>query len=593
MRRQPHFLKHNAKSEIPSNLLFVDTEANIKESDGLQLQTFRLGYAIHVRNDSSKSYPLASVDEFHSLLDKVAYSKSLLYVFAHNMAYDYAILKLDSYISSRNLEIKLRAIDSVFLIKAGNIVFLSSTNYYRQSLKELGKMFGLSKMESPDFSDVSDSRLMKYCQRDTEVLANVILKHIAFIQTNDLGSFKPTIAGQAFAAYRHRFMSHQLLVHDFPEILEMARVSYRGGRCETFRMGKFKEIYKLDINSMYPFVMKTEKYPTIPFSNKPILDCPVDSLESKDFIMADCNMILKEPLIATKRDKLFFPIGNVRQVILKPEIDMILKHPEIGEIVKVNAMVTYESENIFSEYVDFFYKLRCDSDNEAIKGMCKLFLNSLYGKLGQRNSTKPELLTDENLIKMYSEIMASENTFEVFDDINSKYVKLGEKIYHVFNSKDGFAMESIPEIASSVTAYARRLLFKLMLIANRENVLYCDTDSLFVSKTGFENLLDAREIDQTMLGKLKVEEIGDVQLFGAKDYVFNGKIKLKGVKHDATKLPDGTYQQWQFQTKNIRYRNGTPDGIVVLDRITKHISRKYDKGIVSGEVVTPLVFHDF
>lgn len=591
---------------MPSNLLFVDTEANIKEMDGLQIQTFRLGYAIHTRNDSTKGYPIKSVEEFHLLLDKLSYPKSILYVFAHNMAYDYAILKLDSYISSRNLEINLRAIDSIFMVTAGHkmkgqnrdtfqtrVEFLSSTNYYRQSLKELGKMFGLSKMESPNFKNVSDSKLMEYCQRDTEVLASIIKQHIAFIQMNDLGSFKPTIAGQAFAAYRHRFMFHRLLVHDFPEILEMARVSYRGGRCETFRMGKFENIYKLDINSMYPFVMKSEMYPTRPFSTKPIIDCSVDDLDSKDFIMADCNMILKQPLIATKRDKLFFPIGNVRQVILKPEIDMILEHPEIGEIVKVNAMVSYESNKIFSEYVDFFYNLRCNSDNEAIKGMCKIMLNSLYGKMGQHNSTKPELLTDEIRIKMYSEIMASENTFEVFDGLSSKYVKLGDKIYHVSNSKDGFAMESIPEIASSVTAYARQLLFRLMLIARRENVLYCDTDSLFVSETGYENLLNAQEIDQTKLGKLKLEEIGDVELFGAKDYVFNGKVKLKGIKHDAEKLPDGSYRQWQFQTKNIRYRNGTSDGIVVLDRITKNISRKYDKGIVSGSLVTPLVFSDF
>lgn len=578
---------------MPTNLLFVDTEAKIQKSDNLQFQTFRLGYAIHVRNDSKTYYPLDSIEDFHLLLDKLAYERSLLYVFAHNMAYDYAILKLDSYISSRNLEITLRAIDSVFLVKAGNILFLSSTNYYRQSLKELGKMFGLSKMDSPDFENVSDSKLMEYCKRDTEVLTKVILKHIDFIQMNDLGSFKSTIAGQAFAAYRHRFMSHRLLVHNFPEILEMARVSYRGGRCETFRMGKFKGIIKLDINSMYPFVMKSELYPTKPFSSKPILDCSIDDLDSKDFIMTDCNMILEQPLIATKRDKLFFPIGHVRQVILKPEIDMILKHPEIGKIVKVNAMVTYESRNIFSDYVDFFYDLRCNSANEAVKGMCKIMLNSLYGKMGQHNSTKPELLTDEIRIKMYSEIMASENTFEVFDGVSSKFVKLGDKIYHVSNEKDGFAVESMPEIASSVTAYARSLLFRLMLIAQRENVLYCDTDSLFVSATGYENLLDAQEIDQTKLGKLKVEEIGDVELFGAKDYVFNGKVKLKGVKHDAEKLPDGSYRQWQFQTKNIRYRNGTPDGIVILDQITKNISRKYDKGIVSGTQVHPLVFADF
>ncbi len=594
MRRRTHYLEHNRNSKMPSNLIFVDTEANIYEHDELQFQTFRLGYAIHYRDDTRKSYPLHSIEDFYSLLDKAAHSNTLLYVFAHNMSYDYAILKLDSYISSRNLEITLRAIDSVFLVKAGSIFFISSTNFYRESLKKLGVMFGLSKMDSPDFSKVSDSKLMEYCQRDTEVLATIIKQHIDFISDNDLGSFKPTIAGQAFAAYRHRFMSHKLLVNDFLDILELARLSYRGGRCETFRMGDFQEIYKLDINSMYPFVMKMKPYPIKPFSTKPIIDCSLkDLLYSESFVMADCNITLYEPCIAVKREKLFFPIGNIRQVILQPEIDLLFNHPELGRIVKVNSMVSYDYANIFSDYVDFFYSLRCKSDNDAIKGMCKLFLNSLYGKFGQHYSKAPELITDESLIKMYSDIMESEHTFEIFDDAHSKIVKLGDVFYHVYQEKSDFAIESIPEIASSVTSYARCLLFEMMLIAGRENVLYCDTDSLFVSKHGFLNLFDAKMIDQTELGKLKLEEIGNVELFGAKDYVFNGKVKLKGVKHDAKKLPDGTYQQWQFQTKNIRYRNGTPDGTVILNLVTKNISRNYDKGLVCGRKVSPLVFDDF
>jgi hypothetical protein len=593
MRRKTHFLTHNFKSESPTNILFVDTEANIEEDSGLQLQTFRLGYAIHVRNDSRKGYPLRSVEDFHDLLDKFDYPKSKLYVFAHNMAYDYAILKLDSYISSRNLEISMRAIDSIFMVRAGNIIFLSSTNFYRQSLKDLGKMFGLSKMDSPDFQNVSDEKLMEYCQRDTEVLTKVVLQHIDFVRENDLGSFKPTIAGQAFAAYRHRFMSHKLLVHDFPEILEMARQSYRGGRCETFRLGKFKDIYKLDINSMYPFVMKTGLFPTRPLSCKPILDCEISDLDKGEFAMADCDIILKEPLIAVKREKLFFPIGKIRCVLMQPEIQAILKNPEVGEIVKVNALVSYKAENIFSSYVDFFYSLRTQTDNEAVKGICKLFLNSLYGKMGQHNSSKPELVTDEIKIKMYSEIMKSECTFEVHDETSSKYVMLGEKLYHVTKPEPGYAQESIPEIASAVTAYSRTLLFKLMSQAGRENVLYCDTDSLFVTFEGFKNLGESGMIHPMELGKLKVEEVGDVQLFGAKDYIFNGKVKLKGVKHNAEKLSDGRYKQWQFQTKNIRYRNGTPDGIVVLNPVIKNISRKYDKGIVKGQQVSPLVFSDW
>jgi hypothetical protein len=607
MKRVTHFLRHNAISGSPTNILFVDTEADIRQVNEYQVQSFRLGYAIHIRNGYKTEYQLNTVQDFWDLLLRLSYKKSKLYVFAHNMAYDYALLKIDSFISSNGFKIEIRAIDSIFMVHAvgtpetldychGSILFLSSTNFYRQSLKELGKIFGLSKMDSPDFNKVSDSRLMEYCKRDTEVLAKVMLSHIDFVSANDLGSFKPTIAGQAFAAYRHRFMRHNLLVHTFPEILEMARQSYRGGRCETFRMGRFKDIYKLDINSMYPFVMKHGLYPMRPFSDKPILECTLDDLHDaiKHFVMADCNIILKQPLIAVKREKLFFPIGRIRQVLMQPEIETILNNPEIGTIEKVNSMVSYSSGDIFSEYVDFFYDLRCKTDNKAIESACKLFLNSLYGRFGMHDNNPPKLITDAIQIKMYSEIMNEEGTFEVHSlDTNSKFVKLGNDIYEVKKSIEGYANESIPEIASTVTAYARTLLFKLMVLAGRENVYYCDTDSLFVNKTGYDNLDSEKMIHPTELGKLKIEEIGSVQLFGAKDYTFNGKVKLKGVKHDAEKLPDGTFKQWQFQTKNLRYRNGTPDGLVILNPVIKHISRKYDKGIVYGQYVHPLTFSDF
>jgi hypothetical protein len=581
---------------MPSNLVYVDTEANIEKKDDCQLQTFRLGYAIHSRNGYLTGFPLKDISDFWDLLDDFRYDGTRLHVFAHNMAYDYAILKLDTYISERKLEVKLRAIDRVFIVNAGNLSFLSSTNYYRQSLKELGIMFGLSKMDSPDFENVSDAKLMEYCQRDTEVLAKIIQTHIAFLKSNNLGNFMPTIAGQAMTAFRHRFMQHDILVHDFQDILEMASRSYRGGRCETFRIGKFNDIYKLDINSMYPFIMKTCQYPIRPLSTKPVQGCSISDLEEsseKNFVIADCDMILREPAIATKREKLFFPIGNLRQTILQPEIEMLLKNPSIGEITKVHSMVSYRQADIFSTYVDFFYGLRCNSDNPAIKQMCKIMLNSLYGKMGQRNSTKPELVTDIVKSNMLAEIMTAEGTSEIHDGLKSKYVRLGTDIYHVTGTGTDFATESIPEIASAVTAYSRCLLYRMIMIAGWPEILYCDTDSVFTTKTGYENLENAGLVHASELGKLKVEEIGNVELFGAKDYVFNSKAKLKGIKHSAERLPDGSYRQFQFQTKHTRYRNGTPDGIVITVPIIKHLSRRYDKGVVSGQSVRPLVFSDF
>jgi len=600
-----HYLKENRYSESPSNLLIVDTEANIEhQSDGKQIQTFRLGYAIHLtynkgdRQWYQADFELHSINDFWELLDKYSYKGSHinLYVIAHNMSYDYTILKIDSYLSSRNLEIKMRVIDSAFIIRTQKITFISSTNYYKQSLKELGIIFELNKMEQPDFENCTDEILMPYCKRDTQVLSHIMKQHIAFLEDNDLGSFQKTIAGQAWTAFRHRFMhGKKLLVHTYEEILQMEKESYRGGRCEAFRIGKFENIHSLDINSMYPFVMKSNKYPTVLKSSSPILNPPIhtlkESIESGHFILADCDLKLKKPAIACKRKKLLFPIGNIRQTITSPEIEYLLDNPYAGIIEKVNRLVIYDSADIFSEYVDFFYNLRQSTNNKAIEAMSKLLLNALYGKFGQHNSTIPTLVTDEKEINMYSDIMKDSNSFEVFVDIGEKYIKLGESIYHIKKEDGDFARDSIPIIASAVTSYARKRLFELMEKAGLENVLYCDTDSLFVNQAGLDNL--SSEISQSELGKLKLEKSGTVEIFGAKDYSFNGKVKLKGIKQNSTKLPDGTYLQYQFQTKNIRYRNAIPDGTVILAPIIKHISRKYDKGIVKNDTVFPLAFTEF
>jgi len=596
-----HYIKHNARSEIPSNMLVVDTEASISEQpDGSQHQTFRLGYAIHMmaKDDGwiQTGYELSSIDDFWNLLDRFAYEKTRLYIFAHNMAYDFTILKLDTYLSSRKIDMSIDVRDSVFIVRGNNLVFLSTTNFYKQSLKTLGEVFGKSKMDSPDFLHCSNSELMPYCQRDTEVLALIMEKHLAFIRDNDLGCFKPTISGQSLQAYRHRFMHHSLLVHNYDEVLELERQSYRGGRCEAFRLGTFSGIYYLDINSMYPFVMKTSQFPTKLTTMKPLtiqtVDDLKDALVSGHFIMADCDIILNEPLVACKREKLFFPIGNIRQVITSPEIEYIIEHPDCGSISKIHSLVLYEKAEIFKEFVDFFYNFRKNTDNPAYKTLAKLVLNSLYGKFGQRSFGQLKKIEDENLIWLYTDMMNDSGTNEIWISVGQKYVRHGNILYLHTQTSGEYAPDSIPIIASSVTSYARILLFKLMKIAGKENVLYCDTDSLFVTKSGYDNLRDW--ISPNELGKLKMEDYGTVEIRGAKDYTFNGVVKMKGIKKNAEKLPNGKYRQYQFQTKSLRYRAGTEDGIVVVKPIDKEMSGLYDKGIVDESgIVSPFVYRDF
>jgi len=218
-------------------------------------------------------------------------------------------------------------------------------------------------------------------------------------------------------------------------------------------------------------------------------------------------------------------------------------------------------------------------------------LNSLYGKFGQHQSTIPVLIKDNNRVKMYFEMMNDNDTFEIFTADFCKFVRSGNDLYMIEKRDGDFARDSIPIIASTVTAYARTLLYDMMEQAGFENIYYCDTDSLFVNDDGLHNL--SSMISTSELGKLKIEKSGYCQIRGAKDYTFNDVVKLKGIKRNAVKLSENRFRQLQFQTKNIRYRNGTPDGIVRVKSVDKTVTHDYDKGIIDGDTVRPLEFMDW
>jgi hypothetical protein len=616
--RIPHFIKRNADVRFPHDIIVVDTEANIvvDSKTSTQIQTFRLGYAIHlswngVSWDESK-YPLWDVINWHMLLDGLVQPKKPILIFAHNASYDYALLSMDTYLSSRKFELDSHVINTAFIVKAhrndddgiSGITFASTTNFYPKSLAKIGEIFGDKKLAKPDFMNVSDSELMAYCAQDTKALTTFLKYIIAFVRENDLGNFQLTIAGQAFSAFRHRFMNAQILVHTYQDVLEMELKSYRGGRCEVFKMGKADSIYKLDINSMYPFIMRENAFPSKILSNGLICDdkFPLESIDSDLSVMADCNLTLHEPAIAVKRDKLFFPIGKTRQVLASPEIRYLIDNPEIGAIEKVHSHVVYEQQNLFKDYVDFFYNIRTHAENEAQETMAKLFLNSLYGKLGQRSFESLKLITDATQlseIKFDMGLVGTNVMDYMRDETIDRYKRLGAELYQILESSEILAYDSCPIIPSCVTAYARNYLYDIIRKAGIENVLYCDTDSVFCTEAGYDRLKSLRS--PTELGKLKLEEIGTCEIFGAKNYHFNDSIKLKGVKKDAEKLDEmalcwkhDTYRQSQFVTKQMRYREGTPDGTVLVRQIVKHISSDYDKGTVGESgIVHPLVFADW
>jgi hypothetical protein len=614
----PHFLNKPQKTEMPRFLIAVDTEAHIEETADGEIHTLRLGHAVEVNYARGKwtenHHAFRTLDEFYAILDKHIKDKQKVRVVAHNMAYDYGILALDDYISSRKLTIQAFVLQP-FIIKArnqnkGTLEIISSTNWFKLSLKETGKAFGIEKDEVPNFKNVSDDVLASYCKQDALVLARIMEGYIDFLRSNDLGNFALTIAGQALSAFTHKYMDEKtILLHRYKEVTNMELASYKGGRCEVFQMGKLSNVFKLDVNSMYPFVMSEHSYPVKTISKKPVklsLDSINDIVHDESrFVIANVKLRMKEPAIAVRRDKLIFPVGDINECLCGPELKYILDNPEFGTITSVTKACVYTAQPVFKGYVDFFYAIKKAKESPASVLMAKLFLNSLYGKWGQREHEDIEVAGPE--LQYMVESMRALGINSMFGKVGGtkqNFILVGADLYSLPKAdKDALARNSFPALASAVTAHARVYLDTLISCAGRDNVFYTDTDSLFTNEAGYSALLKSGFIHDSRLGALKLEAVGDTEIKGPKNYIFTNygfdsifdvsQMKLKGVKKNAIEISPGVYEQMQFRTKKTRYSRGDKPGTIHLERVEKSIKGDYTKGIIDDNGrVSPLTLSE-
>jgi hypothetical protein len=204
--------------------------------------------------------------------------------------------------------------------------------------------------------------------------------------------------------------------------------------------------------------------------------------------------------------------------------------------------------------------------------MCKLFLNSLYGKFGQRGQ-KWEIC----------EYSAPPGISEWFgacdkDNVVMKHRVRFDEVWH--KRLDGEAFESFPAIAAHVTAEARMKLWSLIKQAGREHVYYVDTDSLYVDDSGYARL--SHLVDSNTLGLLKLEaEYGYAWFRAPKDYEHSRGERIKGVRAKAVKLSSNSYRQETFESYDQALARGC-DGEIIVSWIQKTLNRRNHQSTGEG-----------
>lgn len=629
-----HEFRKSKHLKMQNDFVFVDTETfNIKENDDIEKLYFKLGCVIFWNREKNlitkKSYwynPTKFWNDLESRFNKQ--TKSIIF-YAHNSYFDFKILNgfqelfkrewfLDShYIKGTTFMMSFKK--KIGLKDYYTLHIWDTMNYVKVPLQELGESVGFPKMKV-DFDKVDDKELEIYCKRDTEIIFQFIRNLINFLIVNDLSRLKATIGSLSFSAFRHKFYNPntcKVFIHNWKRAIKLERESYKGGITDNFRIGKYDDVYKTDINSMYPYVMKEFEIPTkLVFnsseakrSQKNLWKIYNKARKKNYACIMKCTIELDKEhayILESFNKKSLFTYGIFQTSICQAEIDYILTY---GNILKIHHLSVYEVHKIFKEFVDFFYDLRVQyqkAKNDVNQNLCKLYLNNLYGKWGQKHIEYEMVKRDSKFFEENKEILMlmfhKKQKLIMENDICYLGTIIDEgEIYvidkRVFalrhtnkNSKDSFVA-----ISSFITSQARMLLIKYLEVAKRENAYYCDTDSLFLNEIGFKNLVNANYVSEFELGKLKLEGIVKAEFFAPKyyDYVdmkdtgifenFLKKRKCKGVKKGSILLNENDdkaiYQIDLWQKFKSDLKKGNLSEQLIIKNI-KEMNKVYDKGKV-------------
>lgn len=506
-------------------------------------------------------------------------------IYGHNLYYDLQVIGFFAAFARFGWQLDFiydKGLTFILVIRRGkrSIKCISTTNYFDYSLAVLAESMGMKKFDVDPLT-ASDEELIPYCRQDVVILSEAVRRYRDFNKEHDTGKFSMTRASQSFNCFRHRFMDHKIELHRDVRLRKLERDAYFGGRTEAFRWGNVKggPFTFLDVNSMYPYVMHRYRYPCR----------ALEYLEEVDYgfikkwlpstaMVADVTIETRDPMFAYRgEDKLLFPVGRFRTCLCTEGLRRAF---DAGNIKKVHRLAMYECAYLFRSYVDYWYPLKAQykkEGNEIYTRIVKMFLNSLYGKFGQKKA-KEESFNNPAMIEPC-------RIEEVDVQTELHWIRTGMFGKEILSYGEEDTRNTFTAIAAHVTEYARFTLWDLFTRLGFQRVLYTDTDSI-VLRTADVSLIGC-ELDPERLGALSVDRhTKRLVLYNPKDYTTDAGRKTKGVPKTAERIGAHTWRYEQFQGFATHQRENVAKGFLSRETV-KSVSIEYDKGVVlpDGSIV--------
>jgi DNA polymerase elongation subunit (family B) len=422
-----------------SKIYFADIESIIKETFHTPIL---IGYSINyvtkifdVKDIINQENSLDIIKQFFESINKYRGSKKIYF---HNMAnYDgYFILE---YLTKNNIKYsiinknnsiykisipryKIQILDSLLLIPYS---LENACNYFNKKYFKISYTFEL--LNEDNYREKKND-LIQYLKNDLfcleELYYNFLNKIKEIFNVNNINSL--TLTSIVHKEFLKRFNT----IYKFENLTEnqdyFIRESYIGGIVDIYKpFGK--RIVELDVNSMYPSVMCSNKFGIgKPIYTKNIKDIKTFCEQYIGFIKCNVKSIknMRYPTLAIKHnDKIIQPLGEFSGIFYTKEILNCIIHKEY-DFKPIEGYYFIKSDYIFKSFIQELYEIRLKAKNNKDLGLeilTKKCLVSLYGRFG--------IKLDDDIINLYE--------YQYINQINNiKYINEYDNYCLVKHSPD-------------------------------------------------------------------------------------------------------------------------------------------------------------
>lgn len=434
-------------------------------------------------------------------VDRISYQNSICYF--HNLKFDgwfiidwllnngYTHIKTEGNISPGTFKTLISDMGKFYSITVRwdcgtNTEFRDSLKKLPMSVKRVAKSFNLE--ESKGEIDYEAYRPVGHIITDEEadyIKTDVMIIAKAMNEVIANGMKKLTVASDSLAEYKN-IVGAKYFERTFPVLSEdmdyEIRRAYRGGFTYVADRYKGKLLgngITLDVNSLYPSVMRTE---LLPYGEPEFVEGIVEPTKLRPLTIFSVTITAKlkpghVPCIQIKGSNIFSSVEYLTKItepttLMVTDVDWALykDHYDIDVLAWGGGWRFNAQHGLFDSYIDKWSRVK-ERETGGKREIAKLHLNSLYGKFASN------------------------------PNVTSKYPILEDGIVKLKRGKDDKRAPIYTAVGVYITSYARNITIRAAQ-ENYDTFAYADTDSLHLLT---DTVPDSIEIHPTKMGAWKLE----------------------------------------------------------------------------------------